>query len=95
MDVKKGQRVKFKSTHDQSHEHTGTIVRVHEDSELVDIAVEPDGKIFEVASVATAHRKDCTAVTEEPHAEAHAQRGEKGERGPRGLRGRQGEPGED
>jgi hypothetical protein len=91
MDVKKGQRVKFRSTHDQSHEHTGTIVRVHDDSELVDIAVEPDGKISEVASVATAHRLHCTPIAEE----VPALRGEKGERGPRGLRGRAGEPGED
>lgn len=60
-----GQRVKFKSTHDQQHELTGTIVRVHEDSDLVDIETEPDGKIIEVASVATAHAKDCTLIEEE------------------------------
>jgi hypothetical protein len=81
MDVKKGQHVKFRSTHDPGREHSGTIVRVHEDSELVDIAVEPDGKIFEVASVTTAHRSQCTPIAEEAHAEVHAQRGEKGEPG--------------
>ena len=59
-----GERVKFFGTHDKSHQFTGTIVRVHEDSDLLDIATEPDGKVIEVEVILTAHASDVTPVEE-------------------------------
>jgi len=59
-----GERVKFYGTHDKANQFTGTIVRVHEDSDLVDIATEPDGKAIEVEVILTAHASDVTQVEE-------------------------------
>jgi hypothetical protein len=59
-----GQRVKFFGTHDKTNQFTGTIVRVHEDSDLVDISAEPDGKAIEVETILTAHASDVTPVEE-------------------------------
>lgn len=59
-----GERVKFFGTHDKSHQLTGTIVRVHEDSDLVDISAEPDGKVIEVSTILTAHSSDVTPIEE-------------------------------
>jgi hypothetical protein len=59
-----GERVKFFGSHDKSHQFTGTIVRVHEDSDLVDIATEPDGKAIEIETILTAHATDVTPVEE-------------------------------
>lgn len=63
-DLAEGQHVKFYGTHDKSHQFTGTIVRVHEDSDLVDISAEPDGKAIEVETVLTAHSSDVTPIEE-------------------------------
>jgi hypothetical protein len=62
--LEEGQRVKFFGTHDKSHQFTGTIVRVHDDSDLVDIATEPDGKAIEIETILTAHATDVTPVEE-------------------------------
>jgi hypothetical protein len=59
-----GQRVKFFGTHDKSNQFTGMIVRVHGDSDLVDIAAEPDGKAIEIETILTAHASDVTPVEE-------------------------------
>lgn len=66
MGLEAGQHVKFYGTHDKSNRLTGTIVRVHEDSDLVDISVEPDGKVIEVATILSAHSSDVTLYVEEP-----------------------------
>jgi hypothetical protein len=57
-----GQRVKFYGTHDKSNQFTGRIVRMHEDSDLIDISAEPDGKAIEVETVLTAHSSDVTPL---------------------------------
>jgi hypothetical protein len=59
-----GQHVKFFGTHDKSNQFTGTIVHVHEDSDLIDIAADPDGKAIEVETILTAHASDVTALEE-------------------------------
>lgn len=59
-----GQRVKFRRSHDKSLELTGTVVRVHSDADLVDIATEPDGKVLEVETIETAHFADVTPIEE-------------------------------
>jgi hypothetical protein len=64
MAFEEGQRVKFYGTHDKSNQFTGTIVHVHEDSDLVDIAAEPDGKAIEVETILTAHATDVTPLEE-------------------------------
>lgn len=63
-EISEGQRVRFTQTHDAAHTFTGTVVRVHEDSDLVDIAVEPDGKAIEVETTMTANKRDVTPVDE-------------------------------
>lgn len=63
-EIAEGQRVRFTGTHDQSHTFTGTVVKVHDDSDLVDIAVEPDGKAIEVETTMTANKRDVTPVDE-------------------------------
>jgi hypothetical protein len=62
--LEEGQRVKFYGTHDKSNQFTGRVVRVHEDSDLVDIAAEPDGKAIEVETTLTAHSSDITPLEE-------------------------------
>lgn len=62
MSFAEGQRVKFRRSHDKALELTGTIVKVHEDSDLVDIATEPDGKVIEVETIETAHTADVTPL---------------------------------
>jgi hypothetical protein len=59
-----GERVKFFGTHDKSNQFTGTIVHVHEDSDLVDIAAEPDGKAIEIETILTAHSSDVSPIEE-------------------------------
>jgi ribosome maturation factor RimP len=59
-----GQRVKFYRTHDGAHQLTGTIEKFHEDSDLVDITTEIDGKAVEVERLETAHVSDVTAAEE-------------------------------
>lgn len=63
-EISEGTRVRFTQTHDTSHSFTGTVVRVHEDSDLVDIAVEPDGKAIEVETTMTANKRDVTPLDE-------------------------------
>jgi len=62
MALELGQRVKFLRSHDRTVELTGRIVKIHEDSDAVDIETEPDGRIAEVSTIETAHRGDITAV---------------------------------
>jgi hypothetical protein len=57
-----GQRVGFLPTHDKATPLTGTIVAFHEDSDLVDIEAEPDGKAVEVERVFQAHISDVTPL---------------------------------
>jgi hypothetical protein len=64
MTVVEGDRVRFTGTHDKMHTFTGTVVRVHDDSDLVDISVEPDGKTIEVEAIMTAHSADVTPAEE-------------------------------
>jgi hypothetical protein len=59
-----GQRVKFFRTHDKATELTGTILKVHDGSDLVDIATEPDGKAIEIETLETAHVSDVTPIAE-------------------------------
>jgi hypothetical protein len=59
-----GQRVKFLRSHDRTVELTGRIVKIHDDSDAVDIETEPDGRIAEVSTTETAHAADVTVVTE-------------------------------
>jgi len=62
--VSEGDRVQFTQSHDKMHTFTGTVVRVHDDSDLVDISVEPDGKAIEVETVMTANAAEVTPVDE-------------------------------
>jgi hypothetical protein len=66
MALELGQRVKFLRSHDRTVELTGRIVKIHEDSDAVDIETEPDGRIAEVSTIETAHRGDITAVDVTP-----------------------------
>lgn len=59
-----GQRVRFFGTHDKAHQLTGTIERFHDDSDLVDITTEIDGKAVEVETLRIAHVSDITAAEE-------------------------------
>jgi hypothetical protein len=63
-EISEGTRVRFTQTHDKSHSFTGTVLRVHEDANLVDISVEPDGKAIEVETVMTANKADVVPVDE-------------------------------
>lgn len=66
-----GQRVRFLRSHDKTVSLTGRIVKLHDDGRSVDIEVEPDGKIAEIATTETAHLDEVslldgeTASTEE------------------------------
>jgi len=59
-----GQRVKFLRSHDRTVELTGRIVKIHDDSDAVDIETEPDGRIAEVSTRETAHAADVTVLGE-------------------------------
>jgi len=59
-----GQRVKYFPAHDKSNPRTGVIEAFHEDSDLVDITAEPDGKAVEVEKLETAHISDVTDAEE-------------------------------
>ncbi len=59
-----GQRVRFSRSHDGAVELVGRIVKIHEDSESVDIETEPDGRIAEVSTTETAHAANITPVGE-------------------------------
>jgi len=63
-----GQRVKFLRSHDRTVELTGRIVKIHDDSDAVDIETEPDGRIAEVSTTETAHAADVTAIGQETRA---------------------------
>jgi hypothetical protein len=63
-EISEGTRVRFTQTHDKSHSFTGTVLRVHDDANLVDISVEPDGKAIEVETVMTANKADVVPVDE-------------------------------
>lgn len=60
-----GQRVNFYRAHDKATLLTGTIGKFHEDSDLVDIETEADGKAIEVERIETAHISDLRAIDEE------------------------------
>ena len=68
MALELGQRVKFLRSHDRTVELTGRIVKIHEDSDAVDIETEPDGRIAEVSTIETAHRADITPAGQETRA---------------------------
>lgn len=59
-----GDRVKFFRTHDKGTELTGTITGFREDSDLVDVTAEPDGKAVEVERTEQAHISDLTEADE-------------------------------
>lgn len=63
-DLSPGQRVRFRRSHDKAVELTGKIVKVHEDEDVVDVQVEPDGKLAEVETTETAHVDDITPLEE-------------------------------
>jgi hypothetical protein len=64
MSFSEGQRVKFRRSHDKATVLTGTIVKMHDDCDLVDIATEPDGKILEVETIETTHTADLIPLEE-------------------------------
>jgi hypothetical protein len=57
-----GERVRFFRSHDKTLELTGTIVKIHEDADLVDIEIEADGRMIEVSRVETVHLADIIGV---------------------------------
>ncbi len=57
-----GDRVKFFRLHDKQTALVGTIEKFHEDSDLVDIKAEVDGKKVEVERTESAHLDDVSAA---------------------------------
>ena len=58
-DFAEGDRVKFRPAHNKALELVGKVAKVHEDSDLVDIECEVDGKLVEVEGhLQTAHISD-------------------------------------
>jgi hypothetical protein len=53
-----GERVCFFRSHDKTLELTGTIVKIHEDADLVDIEIDADGRVIEVSRTETVHLAD-------------------------------------
>lgn len=63
-DLEVGQRVRFRRSHDRNVELTGSIVKIHETDDCVDVETEPDGKIAEVSTIETAHISDLTPIAD-------------------------------
>jgi hypothetical protein len=63
-DLQVGQRVKFHPASNTALELTGKVALVHEDSDLVDVTAEADGKAVEVETTMAAHAKDVTPVAD-------------------------------
>ncbi len=59
-----GQRVRFRRSHDKATELTGKIVKLHEDSDLIDVETEPDGRIAEISTTETVHSSDATLLAD-------------------------------
>lgn len=61
-DLKVGQTVRFKRTHDKAVELTGKVVKLHEDGRSVDVQLIPDGVNVQHDGLETAHVDDCTVI---------------------------------
>lgn len=59
-----GQRVKFFRMHDKATQLTGKITEIHEDSDLVNVVTEVDGRMIEVETNETVHASDVTPIAE-------------------------------
>ena len=67
-------RVKFRPTSNTALELTGKVTLVHDDSDLVYVTAEPDGKAVEVETTMAAHAKDVTPLAQ-PEAAPEVERG--------------------
>jgi predicted transcriptional regulator len=62
--LKVGQKVRFRPTHQPELELEGTIAGVSDDHDIVDVTAEPDGKKIEVKRNYQAHARHVTVVAD-------------------------------
>lgn len=70
FNLKVGQKVSFRPTHNKHLELKGTITAVNDDHDVATVKADADGKAIEVSREFQADASDCTVLADAPAAGA-------------------------